>query len=301
MNKIYDKLLLVISALVLAGGVFLYLQTSGGSTDANPSVDAQPANNPYNPEPIPESEGEDGNWPEVSEQSTGWRYDVFTPPKIFIDEQGQFSAEGWVPPPPPVPFGVYLAEIRRNPYRIQFEGYIEEDASDVSKTLLLFYDEEKQSQVRARPGETEPEHEFEVRDFTIERIRTDDGGIDKVAEAIIYDQRRGEEVELIHGERLFDSGVTVVIRSNEDPSVEIALTEAPSEFETPSGNFTLKEINLEESSVTVEKHGNEEVEAETKTLVAESSDSTPTTEASSPQPSPQGDDDDTPNAFDALF
>jgi NOL1/NOP2/fmu family ribosome biogenesis protein len=51
---------------------------------------------------------------------------VFTPPKIFIDENGQFSEEGWEPPVPPPPFGIYLSKIERKPYRIQIEGYIEE-------------------------------------------------------------------------------------------------------------------------------------------------------------------------------
>lgn len=300
MNKIYDKLLLVIALLVLAGGLFLYSQASGGSA-GDVAVDTTPANNPYEGKPIPESEDVEANWPEAVEQSSGWLYEVFTPPQIFIDAEGQFSIVPIRPPAPPEPFGVYLADIQRNPYRLQLEGYIEEDTSDVNKSLLLFFDEEQRRQVRARPGDTTEEHEFEVTDFEIERIRTDDGGIDKRATATIYDQRRETEIELVHGERRFDAGVTVVIRSKEDSSVDVELTEAPTEFETPSGIYTLQEINLEESSVTIKKQGTEDREAETSVLSVESSEPESTDETDLETSSPEDDSDDSMDDFDSLF
>lgn len=271
MNKIYDKLLLVIAVLLLAGGVFLYIQKSGAAPSAGQPVDTTPADNPYQPEPVPTSDASDASWPEPTEDSNGWLYDIFTPPKIYIDENGQFSAEGYRPPPPPVPFGVYLAEVMRKPYRIQLEGYIEEDLSDASKFLLLLFDEEKQKQVRARPGDEKPDSEFTLVSFEIERIRDADNNIEKVATAVILDQRSGEEITLLHGERLFDEGVTVVIRSDDDASYEQVFTEAPASFDGPSGRFIFQEINLEDSSVTVEKQGDGENEAETKVLSARQS------------------------------
>ncbi len=300
MNKIYDKLLLLIAVLALAGGAYLYTQAASDAKSPS-AVSETPANHPYQPEPVPESGEVEANWPEASEQSTGWLYDVFTPPQIFIDADGRFSIVPITPPPPPVPFGVYLAEIRRNLYRLQLEGYIEEDPSDASKSLLLFVNEEAQSQVRARPGDVKAEHEFEVKDFTIERVMTPDGGIEKVATATIYDQRRDETIELVHSEQRFDSGITVVLRSREDASVDIELTEAPTEFQTPSGIYTLQEINLEESSVTVEKQATEEREAETSVLFVESTDPADN-QRPSPSEKPKEDaSDESLDVFDSLF
>ena len=54
------------------------------------------------------------------------------------------------------PFGIYLAKIEKEPYRIQIEGYMQEDATDASKTLLLMFNEEVQKQVRVRPGDEKP-------------------------------------------------------------------------------------------------------------------------------------------------
>ncbi|MFL2833657.1 MAG: hypothetical protein ACJ0BK_08615 [Coraliomargaritaceae bacterium] len=268
MNKIYDKLLLFIALLVLAGGVFLYIQKAGATRSPKVPIDVQPAESPYLPEAVSLTTPSEVNWPEASEQSTGWRYDVFTPPKIFIDENGQFSEEGWEPPEPPSPFGIYLAQIERKPYRIQIEGYMQEDPTDASKTLLLLFDEEAQKQVRVRPGDEMADAEFKLLSFDIKRLRDEHNNIQKIARATILDQRSGEEVVLTLGERRYNSGFTVVIRSDEDASFNIELAEAASEFEGPMGHYTLLEISLEESSIKVNKHATDLEEVEMRTLKA---------------------------------
>ena len=300
MNKIYDKLILAVAALLLAGGVFLYLKQTGATPSLTAVVNAQTADNPYQAVPVTPSEALEANWPEAEAQPSGprWIYDVFTPPKIYVDlETGEFSADPPVKVAPPVPFGIYLAGIERKPYRIQLEGYIEEDRSDASKTLLLMFDEEADKQVRARPGDEKPEAEFKLLSFDIERNRDGDNNIEIVARATILDERTGEEVVLTHGERHYDSGVTVSIRSEEDPSYLKLLTQAPTEFEGPNGQYTLLEINLEESSITVEKHPVEDGEAETEVLRAQSA--APSTPKVNTVP-PSGENMDLIQAFDLM-
>ena len=299
MNKIYDKLLLATAVLLLAGGVFLYLQKSGAVTSLNPQIDVQPADKPYLPETASSLSPAEVNWPEASEQSTGWRYDVFTPPKIFIDENGQFSEEGWEPPVPPPPFGIYLVQIERKPYRIQIEGYMQEDPTDASKSLLLMFDEEAQKQVLARPGEEKPEAEFKLLSFDIERLYDEDNNIQKTARATILDQRSGEEVVLIDGERRYDSGFTVVLRSDEDADINIELTDVPSDFNCPTGDYTLLEISLVESSIKVTKHATVDIEEpEIRILKARGTSSSSTLKTIMPETNaPEG----AENVFDSMF
>lgn len=282
MIKIYDKILLFIAVLVLAGGVFLYMQKSGDAFSLKVPADVQIDNNPYLPKAVSSPTPVEVNWPEASKQSTGWRYDVFTPPKIFIDENGQFSEEGWEPPEPPSPFGVYLVQIERKPYRIQIEGYIQEDLTDVSKVRLIMKDEETQKTVYVRPGEENPDAEFKLLSFDIERLRDENNMPSLVARATILDQRSGEEVVLIKGERHYDSGFTVVIRSDEDASFNIELTDAPSEFEGPTGHYTLLEISLEESSIKVNKHATDTEEEDTRILKARADDAASTSPVATP-------------------
>ncbi len=298
MNKIYDKLLLAIAVIVLAGGVFLYIQMSSVAPSLNSPVDVQTADKPYLPETVSSQTPSDVNWPEAPEQSTGWRYDVFTPPKIFIDENGQFSEEGWEPPVPPPPFGIYLARIERKPYRIQIEGSIQEDLTDVSKVRLIMKDEEAQKTVFVRPGEENSDAEFKLLSYDIERLRDENNMPSSVARATILDQRSGEEVVLIAGERRYDSGFTVVLRSDEDASFNIELTDAPSEFEGPMGSYTLLEISLEESSIKVIKHAVDAEEGETQTLKARAGDPALTLPITNPETNAlEGPE----NTFDSMF
>lgn len=282
MKKFYDKLLLAIALLALLAGVGFYFSKSSAVPAVQPQVSIQTADNPYQQVPVPPSTDEGASWPAATEQSIhtkdqkkGWIYDVFTPPKIFINEKGEFVSEGFEPPVPPPPFGIYLAEIAREPYRIQIEGYIEEGPGDASKSLVLLYDEERSRSLRSRVGEIVADSEFKLLNFGIERIVDPERGIFKEATATILDQRSGEEVTLKHGERLFDDDVTIVIRSDEDASIEIKLSTQLSEegqvFETPLGQYTLKEINLEESSITVEKQGSDGRDAEVQVLAANAS------------------------------
>ena len=287
MKKIYDKIFLAIGALVLLGGVFLYLKNSSLAPTLLTPIDVALANNPYEDEEIPSSLIQEAIWPEPIAQSAGpeWIYDVFTPPEIYLDQSGNFVPTGWKPAPPPPPFGIYLSDIVRKPYRIQLEGYIEEDRSDSSKSLLLLSDEEANKQVRVRPGNQSVTSEFKVISFSITRIRDTDGNIEIKAQASILDNRTGKEVLLTHGERLFLEDVTVVIRSDDFADYRKELSEAPSTFDGPASEYTLLEINLEDSTILVEKHATDSEPSDTRILEARSfAPNQNTSPASNPDP-----------------
>ena len=299
MKKIYDKLLLVIALLSLCAGVYLYVKNIGKGPTLSTSIEIEVKDSPYKYKAIPTAEPQQANWPEPVAQSAGpeWIYDVFTPPEIYIDQAGNFVPTGWKPAPPPIPFGVYLSDIVRKAYRIQLEGYIEEDRSDPSKSLLLFFDEEADKQVRVRPGNESVASEFKVISFDITRLRDADGNIEIEAKANILDNRTGKEVILTHGQRLYLKDVTVLIRSDEISDFRRELTESPSTFESSSAKYTLLEINLEESTVLVEKQSIDSELVETRTLEVRSATPTQTISPIS-APETKGQDEE---AFDFMF
>ena len=184
MNKIYDKLLLAVAVLALLASVGFYVLKSGELPSAALQI-GQPSDNPYQVIPVPSFHGSDGHVAggcrDSSQQPADELYDVFTPPKIWVNADGTFGFKSPIDKTLPTPpFGIYLAKIERDPYRIQIEGYIEEDLKDASKSLVLLFDEEQQKQVRARIGQEKRESEFTLVDFTIERVRDKDGNISKI-------------------------------------------------------------------------------------------------------------------------
>jgi hypothetical protein len=260
MNKIYDKLLLAVALLALLASVGFYVSQSGATSTARSQV-GQPADNPYQAIPVPASSGQTAIWPDAtktSKQPPLELYDVFTPPQIWVDNDGTFIFKSPISvAESKPPFGLYLAKFERDPYRIQMEGYIEEDLSDASKSLVLLYDEELQTQVRARIGQEQAKSEFKLVDFSIERVKDNDGNVSKVVTASLLDQRTGKVVVLKHGERLYNDTTTVVLRSQEDSAIEVVLEESSMAFETSLGSYVLEEINLDNKTVTVTRLGNE--------------------------------------------
>lgn len=303
MKNLYDKLILLVAVVALVGGVMLYLNQSGEAPDSAAPVDVRPADNPYAPVPIPETPTNEASWPEPTEQSTNWVYDVFTPPKIYINEAGQFTEVRWEPPEPPEPFGLYLAEITRDLYRIQIQGYIEEDRNDPSKTLVLLNDEERDTTVRLREGETNQASEVEVIDFEIDReINAEEGRVELTARATIRDLRTGETIVLIKDETLYESGVEVTLRSEQQPDFEIQLSEPGATFENDLGKYKLLKINLENQSVIVEKLPSEaDSESEVEELTLDSAKPTKTPSASTNRPNSPPTNQESPASVDLPF
>ena len=265
MNVSHDKLLLGSSGLALLAGIVFYALNFNQVSSARAEI-APPSSNQYEPIPVPALDQYSFVWPNASEQAPGELYDVFTPPAIWIDENGTFIFESPIDELPPVPFGIYLAAIENELYRIQFEGYVEEDFEDPKKSMLLFYDREAKERVRARVGDTIRKSEFKVYNFTIDRIRNSDG-IEKLAVATILDLRSGRRIFLTHGKRKLKENTTVLLRAEEQTPFEITITaKPPYEFSMGTTKYILEKINLEESSVTVRKLESDGVEPETKKL-----------------------------------
>jgi len=269
MKSLYDKLLFGLGLLVLFAGIGFYAINFNKTSFTNTKI-SLPSASQYEPITVPDFDQFAAIWPNASEQASGELYDVFTPPAIWINDEGMFIFDSPISKLPEIPFGVYLAGIDNELYRIQLEGYVEEDFSDPKKSVLLFYDEEKKRRIRARVGDSITGSEFSVYNFTIDRI-TKLGEIKKLAIATILDLRSGRRIFLTHGENKFKENTTVVIKSKQQESFEAKITaKPPYEFETETAKYILEKINLEESSVTVKRLGNDNLEPETKQLFLES-------------------------------
>lgn len=253
MNQFYDKILLALAVLALAGGSAVFFT---GKPSAN-QLSSDVGDSAYEPVPVPQSEFPEVAWAEPVAQPSGFIYDVFTPFEIFLDKNGNFTQVG-----PNIKvfsntFGdPYLVGIERPLYRIQMEGFIVEDPVDPTKILILMYDTEKQQSVRARAGNEYVDAEFRVEDFRVERIE-EGGAVYKVAHTTITDLRTGEEVVLNDIEEQFNKGFSATIGSRESSSLLFELSEVGATFSTDSGDYSLDSIDLEMKTVAVTKLGDD--------------------------------------------
>ena len=88
----------------------------------------------------------------AEEQAKGEMFDLFTPPEIFIDENGNFVFRPPYAITPVGHFGVSLIEMNLDPYRFQLEGYVEEDRYDQNKTTILLHSVKDGKTLRLSPN-----------------------------------------------------------------------------------------------------------------------------------------------------
>lgn len=289
----YDKLLLLAAFLLLAAGCYIYMATVD-RTVLNVSHSQQSI--PYTSLRAEINAPSTVNWSAPQEQSTGWTYDVFTPPKIYLDENGQFVNEGWKIYEP-VPFGVKLTKLEKIPYRIQLEGYIEEDRSDASKSLLMLYNEETERSIRTRVGRRELGAEIEVIEFRIDRLRDANGNPYKEVFAVINDQRSGKTITLQNNKRLYLKDFAAELRSDSDSELQIKLSRVGQTFDTTDAKYRLESVDFEQKSVSVYKFASDKNDAETQRLIVES----PAASVSDGQDGPLSTDANASGALDSLF
>ena len=308
MKNFYDKLLLAIAALVLIGGVVLYVVKSGKLDAHNSGPNASAVGETYQPISIPEQAATDTTWPEPMPQASGEEslYDVFTPPQIFIDKEGNFTFIPPKPPLPPEPFGIYLAEdLSRLPYRIQIQGF-SGDRNKPKECVIFLLDEERKVRFFIRPGEENVEAQVRVLDFEVKTEIDEASNVEVTTVATIKDLRSGEAVELIDGETLYNDEIQVVFRSEEHPDVLIELSvvdlpEGGMSFKTPTADYTLRGINLEDNTVIVEKNATEELEAEILTLTPKLSNAPVIQPLEDSTPTPSAETTEETIDFDSLF
>lgn len=286
MNNYYDKILLLLGVISLTVGAVvatIFISTPDMESSAA-MIGKSLQGGDYRRMPIPQIQPNVATWPEAPKQSTGWVYDVFTPPQIFLDNEGNFTIK---PPYEDVlvvePFGLYLAKLERPLYRIQMNGY----TGTQDDYTLIFKDIESGGSVRARIGTTVDSSAFKVHSFYVSRDFGEDGSLTRTATAEIIDLRTGDTITLINGEVLYVEGIEIMLQSHEDPTVLVRPTYEGEIFSTPLGEYQVEVINLDARTITVRKIQNDdEVEDRVETLLLEkSSESTETNVNSSIAPS----------------
>lgn len=270
--KFYDKILFLIGILMLLAGAFYYLNRSEAIPQSLPArLTAPPSGDSYSAIRVPDFGGETVEWLEPEHQSFGplWVYDVFTPPKIYFNEEtNEFLPEPPRPPVGPPPFGLQLVEIKQELYRLQFDGYMDAPSGKPEDAILLFDDVEAGRLTRGSVGTKNEEGNFTVVAFEVRREEKD-GLLRRVPMVTILDERLGREVVLTEAERLTLKDEIITILQGTEP--DFPLFEVPAEGGTITigeSIFTVSNISFDNQSVTVEKTDPELEEPETRILEA---------------------------------
>lgn len=208
--------------------------------------------------PLPDGEVPEVRWdPPTSQSEDGrWVYDLFTPPKIYIDpETNLFSVIPYTGPRGEAPFGIDLVRVERPLYRFRFEGFIEEDPQDAGRSLIRLYNRETERLELVRVGDERGEGDFRVVDFRLQREIGESGLLETKAELEIEDLRLNERVVMELGETRYADTFRLVFSGRDTEGMEQTYTvETEGEsFEHDKALYTVQAIDFGKGTVRVEK------------------------------------------------
>ncbi|MEX2045404.1 MAG: hypothetical protein WD941_08630, partial [Opitutus sp.] len=203
---------------------FVTLAPSGTRAGAGPS---EPG-----PMPVAEKAVPVLPWPQPMPQSRGpeWIYDAFTPPEIlFHVSSRQFTVrppESLLPDEAGGEFGLELVSVRSEPFRLQLIGYAGGDG-----TWCGTFENEKSGEVIvAGSGRQIPKLGLTIRRVDVRTqplvLAQSMTTLQRVATAVVQDDRSGRQVVLPFRERGFDGTATaVVLVDGETKSREVRAAE----------------------------------------------------------------------------
>ena len=259
MKAFSDKILLVVGVCALfASAGWTFLSIGGVKAKGFKAVDQLLATTPVEAMQPPAFDSVIPVWEKSGSQDPldpNWIYGVFTPPKIYVDANGRFSATpptDLEPVRPPESLGVTLVDIQQAPYRFQFVGYIEEDPRDPKKTLAMLRDRKTNLALRARIGLEFPEEGIRIKDIIIRRDRDEFNNVVRTEQVIIEGISSGSLVTLVHGETKYADDLLIRLQSKETGDI-VEITHLDESFEMNNVVYQVLGVDVETSSLVVSK------------------------------------------------
>ena len=249
MRELNEKLIISIAVgLLVIGTSFIFFFPSQKNIDANaPSIIKQ-----YTSIDIKEAVTNNSEWPEAKEQAEGEMFDLFTPPEIFINENGDFVFRPPYAINPKGPFGVNLLQINLDPYRFQLEGFVEEDRNDQSRTTILVHSVEDGKSLRLTPFDQLSEYGIKILDWKVIRNFNDDTNTQLVAWLKIEDSKTDRIINLRHDEQLYEDSIEIVFEASRTKEVYV-LRGAKSSFFVEDIEYRLDSVDFESMTVLMTK------------------------------------------------
>lgn len=216
------------------------------------------------------------NQPVAQSKGKDWVYDTFTPPEIFYNARSKHFT---VKPPlavsdeaPEEAFGLELVSVRPEPFRLQLIGYAggEGDWRGTFENLL------SGEVFLAAAGRRVPNLALSIKRLDVQavEIKLPESMTtrQRVATAVIHDERSGRDVTLTHRERHFTGGLSAFVAAPGDTATrELRQGET---FKLGDASYRIEKIQLAPPGVEVTKESPTLTQPDRRTLIPREADDT---------------------------
>lgn len=254
-----EKLALTSAGLVLAvsAAVFGTMSWRAARAPRTPVAQVQLADTPYVPAAAdaPAVKTDVWNQPVAQTRGRDWVYDTFTPPEIFYNPRSRHFT---VKPPlgaaddvPEEAFGLEVVAVKPEPFRLQLIGYVGGDG-DWRGT---FQNVASGEVFLAAAGRRVASLALSIKQLSIDivdvKVPESMTTRQKIATAVVHDERSGKDVILTHRERRFTGGWAVFVSQAGESAVR-EVREGES-FKLGDATYRIEKIQLNPPSVEITK------------------------------------------------
>ena len=250
MRDHYHIIIFSIAIVCFCIGSFLYFNFKNTL-----KVELEPIDNrkPFKPITFTENLPEKSLWDEPKPQSTGeaWLFQVFTPPKIWIDQNGDFSAEAFVKP---VPFGVSLASFEKKKYRYKFLSSL---GKRDNPEIIILLDLKTGKELRVRQNRNY--EEFRIISYKVIKKEVLDSQIDgkplfdKIPTIEILDKPSGTLFNLSVGKDTYTNQYLIGLKPDRDSEL-LLVKSTGDKFKINDAEYQIEAINSTEKSIRILKN-----------------------------------------------
>lgn len=283
-----EKVLLALTGIVAlaSAGVFGWLGWRNTRGPHGPAARVTLSYAPYTPTATDAPAVKTDLWNQPGAQSRGreWVYDAFTPPEIFYNAR---SKRFTVKPPlsaaeeaPEEAFGLELVSVRPEPFRLQLIGY----AGGEGDWRGTFQNVATGEVFLAAAGRRVPNLALSIKAL---EVRAVDIALpqsmttrQRVATAVVHDDRTKRDITLTHRERQFTGGLSAFVAATGDAATrEVRDGET---FQLGAASYHVDKIHLAPPSIDVTKESPTLTQPDRRTLTQRDADeSTPSEPPSS--------------------
>lgn len=272
------RVLLFASSAVAAASALIFGVMAWRGVGANvPTASAAPvAPAPYVPAKVDIAASGPEVWNPPTAQARGreWIYDLFTPPEIYYNGRSkQFTVKppaGFGDDEPTEPFGLELEAVKPEPFRLQLIGYMGTEGN----WRGTFENLQTGEVFLATAGRRVPSIAVTIRALDVSErpvaLPQSMTTRQRVASAVVYDERAGREVTITHRERHFTGTLSaVVIASGASAAREVRMGE---EFKVGNATYRIDKITLTPPALEVTKETPGRSQPERRTLTPQEHD-----------------------------
>jgi hypothetical protein len=259
-----------LALVVLSAAAFAFLGWRRIDMPRGPAAPVVLADAPYAAAIVATSPRASEGWAPPPAQSRGreWVYDTFTPPEIFFNARSrQFTVKppaGFIEDEPDEPFGLELVAVKPEPFRLQLIGFIGDDGN----WRGTFENLRSGEVFLAAAGRRVPSLALYIKSLEVRPLpvasRQAMTTQQRVATAVVHDEKTGRDVTLTHRERHFtDTLAAFLAVTGETATREGRVGDV---FKVGPASYRIDKVTLAPPSVEVTKEAPTLAQPDRRTL-----------------------------------